>query len=84
MQHVPHFGLIAPKGQHNVYRENDIISVLDYLTQPILPRRTINKMHKDTGIPQQVLSSWRQNRLLHGNSSWIPYTCGHEENEFCV
>ena len=63
---VPNFARIV-KRDHRIYKEEEISQIMDYLSTPELPFGAITKISRDTGIPKQTLSDWRQQRLKTGN-----------------
>jgi hypothetical protein len=51
----PYFARIVKRSHHH-YRPAEILPILEYLGQPILPDGAIARISEDTGIPKQNLS----------------------------
>jgi hypothetical protein len=75
---IPTFQRVI-KRPHRVYTHKEIDDVLNYLTQPELPRGAIPQISRDTGIPCQTLRDWHQQRTQEAGENWFPLAQGHPE-----
>jgi hypothetical protein len=65
------------KRAHHVYTHREIDDVLEYLTQPELPRGAIPQIFRDMGLPRQTLQNWHGRRYQEDGSNWFPLAEGH-------
>jgi hypothetical protein len=72
---LPHFAPIVERS-HRHYRLAEILPILEYLDQPILPYGAITRMSKDTGIPKQTLSDGAHQRREPAMPNWFPFESG--------
>jgi hypothetical protein len=75
--HPDHFWMIPAfhrviKRVHHVYTHRDIDDILEYLSQPELPRGAISQISRDTGIPRQMLRDLHSQRSEEGGENWFP------------
>jgi hypothetical protein len=67
------------KRPHGVYTHKEINDVLNYLTQPELPRGAIPQISRDTGVPCQTLRDWHKQGTQEAGENWFSLAQGHRQ-----
>lgn len=73
---LPRFSRIV-KRPHRVYDVAEIMPILEYLSNPVLPQGAIQQIFRDTGIPISTLSDWHSKRVNPETADWVPLAEGH-------
>jgi hypothetical protein len=67
--------VVSPEFFVAVYTHDEVDKFLDYLSVPVLKRREIAKIARDTGIPNRTLRDWHCQRVA--DKTWFPLANGH-------
>jgi hypothetical protein len=71
---IPTFKRVV-KRPHHIYKREEVEDILAYLSTSSLERGAIDKISRDTGIPNQTLHDWHRARVSDAN--WFPLASGH-------